>query len=79
MVEPSQIQPHMEVLDSEDNYCGLVTGVMGAEIELAEGHEVGDRHGRIPIAWIAYTWDHKLKLTLTCAQAKARWRERETH
>lgn len=73
MVEPSQILRHMEVLDADDNYCGLVTGVVGAEIELAEGHEVGDGDGRIPIAWVAYTWDHKLKLSLTCEEAKARW------
>ncbi len=69
MVVPSQILRHMEVLDADDNYCGLVTGVVGAEIELAEGHEVGDGHGRIPIAWVDYAWDHKLKLNLTCEEA----------
>lgn len=73
MVEPSQILRHMEVLDADDNFCGLVTGVVGAEIELAEGHAVGDGDGRIPIAWVAYTWDHKLKLNVTCEEAKARW------
>ena len=73
MVEPSQILRHMEVLDSEDNFCGLVVGVTGAEIELADGHEVGNGYGRIPIAWVDYTWDHKLKLKLTCEEAKARW------
>lgn len=73
MVKPSQILRHMEVLDAENNYCGLVTGVVGAEIELADGHAVGDGEGRIPLAWVDYTWDHKLKLNLTCEEAKARW------
>lgn len=73
MVEPSQILRHMEVLDADDRFCGLVTGVTGAEIELAEGHGVGNSEGRIPIAWVAYTWDHKLKLTVTCEEANARW------
>ena len=55
-----------------------MTGVVGAEIELADGHEVGDRAGRIPLAWVDYTWDHKLKLTLTRAEARARLFTRPT-
>ena len=74
MVSPSQILRHMEVLDAHNEFCGLVIGVTGAEIELAEGHLVGDAHGRIPIAWVDYTWDHKLKLKLTCEEALARWK-----
>jgi hypothetical protein len=72
MVFPSQIQRHMEVVDARDAFVGLVEGVTGAEIELAEGHEVGDEHGRIPLAWVDYTWDHKLKLSLTRDEARAR-------
>ena len=75
MVSPSQILRHMEVLDAHNEFCGLVIGVTGAEIELAEGHLVGDAHGRIPIAWVDYTWDHKLKLKLTCEDALARRHE----
>jgi len=74
MVEASQILRHMEVLDADGTFAGLVEGVTGAEIELAGGHKVGDGEGRIPLAWVDYTWDHKLKLTLTCDEAKARWR-----
>ena len=73
MVEPAQILRHMEVLDANGNFCGLVTGVVGAEIELAEGNEVGDSEDRIPLAWVDYTWDHKIKLNVTCEEAKARW------
>jgi hypothetical protein len=50
-------------------------GVTGAEIELADGHEVGDEFGRIPLAWVDYTWDHKAKLKLTRGEAQNRWRE----
>ena len=78
MVAASQILRHMEVLDADGVFVGLVTGVVGAEIELADGHEVGDRAGRIPLAWVDYTWDHKLKLNLTRAEAKARWVTRPT-
>jgi hypothetical protein len=77
MGSAAQILPHMEVFDADWAFVGLVLGVTGAEVELAEGHEVGDRHGRIPLAWVAYTWDHKLKLTLTREEARARWRQRE--
>ena len=78
MVAASQILRHMEVLDADGVFVGLVMGVTGAEIELAEGHEVGDRDGRIPLAWVAYTWDHKLKLNLTRDEAQGRWAERQT-
>jgi hypothetical protein len=74
MVEASQILRHMEVLDADGTFVGLVEGVTGAEIELAEGHEVGDGESRIPLAWVDYTWDHKLKLTLTRDEARERWR-----
>ncbi|HEX6859898.1 MAG TPA: DUF2171 domain-containing protein [Caulobacteraceae bacterium] len=73
MVEASQILRHMEVLDAEGVFVGLVTGVAGAEIELAEDHQVGDRRRRIPLAWVDYTWDHKCKLKLTRDEARARW------
>lgn len=73
MVSASQILRHMEVLDAEGVFVGLVTGVIGAEIELADGHEVGNEQGRIPLAWVDYTWDHKCKLRLTREEAKARW------
>ena len=72
MVAASQILRHMEVLDADGVFVGLVTGVVGAAIELADGHEVGDRAGRIPLAWVDYTWDHKLKLSLTRAEIHAR-------
>jgi hypothetical protein len=75
MVPASQILRHMEVLDADGAFVGLVTGVTGAEIDLAEGHEVGDAHGRIPLAWVDYTWDHKCKLRLTREEAQARWAE----
>lgn len=77
MVFPSQILRHMEVMDAKDRFVGRVEGVTGAEIELAEGHEVGDENGRIPLAWVDYTWDHKLKLLLTRGQAQDRWRQRD--
>lgn len=74
MVKASQILRHMEVLDADGTFVGLVESVTGAEIDLAEGHEVGDGDGRIPLAWVDYTWDHKLKLTLTRDEARERWR-----
>ena len=75
LVAPSEILRHMEVLDADGQFCGLVTGVAGEEIELAEGHLVGNDHGRIPLEWVDYTWDHKLKLKLTCEEALARRHE----
>ena len=76
MVEPSQILRFMEIFDARDAFVGRVDGVTGAEIELAEGHAVGDEGGRIPLAWVDYTWDHKLKLSLTREEARARWEAR---
>jgi hypothetical protein len=67
----------MEILDADGAFVGLVVGVTGAEIDLAEGHEVGDADGRIPIAWVDYTWDHKAKLKLTRDECQNRWREIE--
>lgn len=75
MVGVSEILQHMEILDADGAFVGLVERVTGAEIELADGHEVGDQFGRIPLAWIDYTWDHKAKLRLTRDEAQNRWRE----
>lgn len=73
MVSASDILRHMELQDADGVFVGLVLGVVGAEIELADGHQVGDAYGRIPIAWVDYTWDHKAKLKLTREEARARW------
>jgi hypothetical protein len=73
MVPASQILRHMEVMDADGAFVGLVEGVTGAEIELADGHEVGDGDGRIPLAWVDYTFGHRCKLTLTRDEAQARW------
>ncbi|HYG28178.1 MAG TPA: DUF2171 domain-containing protein [Caulobacteraceae bacterium] len=78
MVTASDIVRHMELFDADGVFVGMVTGVTGAEIDLADGHEVGDEHGRIPLAWVHYTWDHKGKLSLTRAEAQRRWAERPT-
>jgi len=75
MVGPADILHHMEILDADGTFVGLVTGVTGAEIELAEGHGVGDEAGRIPLAWVDYTWDHKAKLKLTRDECQNRWRD----
>ena len=75
MVGAGDILQHMEILDADGEFVGLVTGVTGAEIELADGHEVGDEFGRIPLAWIDYTWDHKARLKLTRDECQNRWRE----
>jgi len=75
MVGPGDILHHMEIQDSDGTFVGLVVGVTGAEIELADGHEVGDENGRIPLAWIDYTWDHKARLKLTRDEAQNRWRD----
>lgn len=77
MVGASDILQHMEILDADGDFVGLVVSVMGAEIELADGHEVGDAFNRIPLAWVDYTWDHKAKLKLTRDEAQNRWREIE--
>jgi hypothetical protein len=73
MVQASQILRHMEILDADGVFVGLVEGVTGAEIDLAAGHQVGDGENRIPLAWVDYTWDHKCKLRLTRDEAQARW------
>ena len=75
MVGAADIVHHMEVLDADGVFVGLVVGVTGAEIELADGHDVGDEFGRIPLAWVDYTWDHKAKLKLTRHEAQTRWRQ----
>jgi hypothetical protein len=75
MVGPADILQHMEIMDADGTFVGLVIGVTGAEIELDEGHTVGDANGRIPLAWVDYTWNHKAKLKLTRDECRNRWRE----
>lgn len=77
MIDTGQIREHMEVIGSDDKHVGKVDQVRGTDIELAK-FDLGSgfKHHMIPVSWVDFIDDEKVKLTLTAEQAKAAWREK---
>ncbi|MES2034250.1 MAG: DUF2171 domain-containing protein [Pseudomonadota bacterium] len=77
MIDASNIKEHMEVLGSDDKHVGRVDHVLGSEIELAKMDFAGGfKHHLIPVSWVDFVEDDKVKLSLTADAAKAAWREK---
>lgn len=77
MTDPSAIREHMEVIGSDDKHVGRVDHVIGTDIELAKLDLAGGfKHHMIPLSWVDYVDDDKVKLSLTAEAAKAAWREK---
>jgi hypothetical protein len=73
----SNIREHMEVLGSDGGHVGRVDHVTGDEIELAKLDLAGGlKHHMIPLSWVDFVDEDKVKLNCTEDEAKARWREK---
>ena len=77
MTDTTAIREHMEVVGSDDKHVGRVDHVLGTDIELAKMDLAGGfKHHLIPLSWVDFIDDDKVKLTLTADAAKAAWREK---
>ena len=77
MTDTTAIREHMEVVGSDDKHVGRVDHVLGTDIELAKLDLAGGfKHHLIPLSWVDYIDDDKVKLSLTADAAKAAWREK---
>jgi hypothetical protein len=77
MISPTQIREHMEVVGSDDHHVGRVDKVMGGEIELAKLDFAGGfKHHMIPLSWVEYVDEDKVRLTMTADAAKSAWTEK---
>lgn len=77
MTDATNIREHMEVIGSDDKHVGRVDHVVGADIELAKIDLAGGfKHHMIPLSWVDYVDDDKVRLSLTADAAKAAWREK---
>jgi hypothetical protein len=77
MVDASLIKEHLEVVGSDGEHVGRVDHVLGDQIELAKLDLAGGfNHHLIPVSWVDYVDDDKVRLNLTKDEAKARWTEK---
>jgi hypothetical protein len=77
MTDAIQIRDHMEVIGSDGEHVGRVDRIMGAEIELAKlDLQGGLKHHRIPLSWVDYVDEDKVRLSVTRDEAKAAWRDK---
>lgn len=78
MISPTQIREHMEVVGNDDHHVGRVDKVMGGEIELAKlDFGGGFKHHMIPLSWVEFVDDDKVRLSMTADAAKAAWTEKK--
>ena len=77
MINSTDIREHMEVVGSDDQHVGRVDHVKGDQIELAKLDLAGGlKHHMIPLSWVDYIDDDKVRLSCTEDEAKARWTEK---
>ena len=77
MSDATQIREHMEVVGSDGEHLGRVDHIMGSDIELAKLDVTGGlKHHLIPLSWVDYVDDDKVRLNLTRDEAKAGWRDK---
>jgi hypothetical protein len=77
MIDQTRIKEHMEVVGSDDKHVGRVDHVVGEEIELAKlDLGAGFKHHLIPMSWVDFVDDDRIRLNMDAEQAKAQWREK---
>lgn len=77
MIDASSIKEHMEVVGADDKHVGRVDHVLDTDIELAKMDFAGGfKHHLIPVSWVDFVDDDKVRLSLTADAAKAAWREK---
>jgi hypothetical protein len=74
MVDPSQIQEHMEVVGSDGRHVGRVDSVDGSRMKLArQDPAAGGEHHFVPLAAVAAVEAGTVRLSRTAAQAMDEW------
>ena len=77
MIDQSRIKEHMEVVGSDEKHVGRVDHVLAQEIELSKMDlGAGFKHHLIPVSWVDFVDDEKVRLNIDAEQAKAQWREK---
>ncbi|CAL1691878.1 hypothetical protein MMB232_02033 [Brevundimonas subvibrioides] len=77
MVDVTLIKEHLEVVGSDGGHVGRVDHVLGDQIELAKLDLAGGfKHHMIPVSWVEFVDDDKVRLSLTKDDAKAQWTEK---
>ena len=77
MIDATRIREHMEVIGSDGKHVGRVDHVLGEDIELSKMDlGAGLKHHLIPVSWVDFVDDDKIRLTLDADAAKATWREK---
>ena len=70
MINPSQIQKHMDVVSSRNEPLGSVDHIQGSSVKLVR--DVLGQHHFVPIAWIA-SIDNKIHLTRSAEEVERLW------
>ena len=70
MINPSQIQKHMDVVSSRNEPLGSVDHIEGSEVKLVR--DVLGQHHLVPIAWIE-SIDDKIHLTRSAEEVERLW------
>jgi hypothetical protein len=70
MINPTQIQKHMDVVSSRNEPLGSVDHVQGSSVKLVRD-AVGQHH-LVPIAWIE-SIDDKIHLTRSAEEVERLW------
>jgi hypothetical protein len=77
MTITANIREHMEVIGSDEKHVGRVDHVLGNDIELAKLDLGGGlKHHLIPLSWVDFVEDDKVRLNMTADAAKSAWREK---
>jgi hypothetical protein len=75
MVQPSDINPHMEVVGSDGHHVGKVDHVIGEDIQLSKlDLGAGLKHHMAPLSWVDRVEDNTVFLNRTKDAAKATWK-----
>jgi hypothetical protein len=76
MIDATRIKEHMEVIGSDGKHVGRVDHVKEGEIELAKMDlGSGMKHHMIPMSWVDFIDDDRVRLNLDAEQARTSWRE----
>ena len=70
MINPTQIQKHMDVVSSQDEPLGMVDHILGSNLKLAR--DVVGQHHFVPISWIERI-DDKIHLARTANDVERLW------
>jgi hypothetical protein len=73
MVAPDQVMEQMEVVGNDGLHVGVVDGIQGREIRLANNDTPDRLHHFLPLANVEYV-DDRVHLNRSSIRAMAEWR-----